>query len=1069
VLKKLLILTILCSTSLLAGGDIYTWGYHDMVAESLLGLTMFLEEQDSNLMKIVFSFGLLAMFLSVFKHKTHGMIAFEFTKMMVMLIMIKALFLQASDTSTYRFNVVDRITNQTTTINKVPIAIGETLSLFTAVEDAILKRMEVSFSMPDSNSYRQAGLGFNLAAPMEVFRQKAKNPYLEKSLTAYLEDCKFLGDFQTIQNYNDIFYATDIKAVLAAQNHLLSTHYDPSYPNGQTMDCQDLWSKIEHGVGLDATNTLNQLGNKFGMDSTTFNNKADVAMTTMINSTTNSQGNMEQAILRNTTLESVNKIASSVNIDLTTLVRNKGIAEYAMTNDAIISNLQAHGFVPIMKAMVLVIIITISWILAILSIATLNPSYVKMFFTLNLWLLLWGPLFQVLSYAIDIITVDELSAYGTITAENQIDIFGALGAKVSILSKLVWAVPMLAFAIAKGSEHAMVSFIGGMGQGASAAVSGALQQQTRDAVMGRTSYLNLQTNQEGLVSSRGQEIKDHTMTQDGQVNVEKAGDTIKTTNDGTGNSVSASAKVHATTNGLTATASQQLISQQQETQQRINSYNESAAKAITNQQSNIQSINDNGTITTSDGKTINVGESNAEAFKEASSIAASDASKALEQTLSQDELSKIKTAATSFGWQAGAEMSGGFKLFGNGGTAQLSASLKEDGSLAISAGGKEVHSYGAGSEQALAYQSAYEKSLTHQANDSESVSTSLQSVSAKMEGTTESEAKSKQESLQKAWQDQKSIAESSSLVASMSGSSGVDTLNSALNNWLFSEHNDLFDNETKTLKDAHTREHAAFLAQEKLDSIYNGFNQGEDLATFIKDFSGNKPLEMQNIVDKDDVGASSSGVNVLSPSKFPGLGDVKIQQQQVSSDVQAVTGQANDVDVSKPEHIKDQRQKEAVLRSMDELSNNSNIKIEEAATVGQERVAELDRVTSQSVLAGGAAAFSAGTSGLTSAGYAMFDKLGVTGVEAGAYVKDDLAGDAKQAWSTVNNNYGPPGGSGAPYDYASSETMRNQLSTIQDGLGTTYGALNQDYGPPGGSGNTKTYGPQVSSPLLKKD
>jgi len=820
-IKKILALMLLTS-SVFGANEIYTWGYHDLVSESLIGLSMFLEQQDTNLMKIVFAFGLVMMMMSVLKQKTHSMIGFEFAKMLVLLLLAQNLFLKTANSSIHTYSVVDRVTGQTTTINKIPVGIGQTLSLFTTIEDAIMAKMEIAFSMPNSNSYRQAGLGFNLAAPMEIFKTKAANPWLEKTITAYIEDCKFKGDFQTGQDYSEMFYATDITTVLATQNHLLSYYYTASNPEGVLYDCSELWTLIENSVTSETANIMSSMAGRFGMNAVTFQDKSDVAMATMVNSTIGAQGNMFQAILRNTSLESVNKIAAATGMDISTLVRNKSVAEWSMTNDAILSTLQAQGIIPIMKAMVLVIIITISWILALLTIATLNPSYLKMFFILNLWLLLWGPLFLILNYAIDIMAANDIGSYGgAVTAQNQIDIFGALGAKISVLSKLVWAVPMLAFAIVKGSEHAMTSFIGGMGQGASAAVSGALQQQTRDAVMGRSDFLNLQTNQAGAVTPHGTQIKSNLSTQDGQVNKTQTGDNLEMQNLSTGTTVTTGDnRIQHDSKNLNASVTQAVETVGTKAHEKVEQTAGSLAQSWIDSGATVSQSGNTWQVTDKYGNTHAISKQDAEAYQEINAKALKEGYSSGVKNATSEERAKLETVASKLSGQ----IEGGASI-GIGDIIKAGGKITKtnDGGVAISYGDKTLATFEAGSNFAKEYSASFQKSLSHQLSESQQASLALDRIHGVSNGRTDQDTKQTQDAIAETFSQAHSIKETLAEIAKNGESAQSNLLNTAMNNYIKSEgKNKGWFDENGSFKNDFVKEEASLTALKKDAELQKG-------------------------------------------------------------------------------------------------------------------------------------------------------------------------------------------------------------------------------------------------------
>lgn len=160
--------------------------------------------------------------------------------------------------------------------------------------------------------------------------------------------------------------------------------------------------------------------------------------------------------------------------------------------------------------------------------------------------MLWSPLYTVLNFAMDVMVDNSMAAFNAGVAINsQMSIYQVLGAKLAVLAKLVWAIPMLAFAVAKGSDQAMTSFIGGMAQGIQTGIAAANTQELRQTATGNFSYISGNEQFGGKVNEHGQHVISRTEKgAHGQVEA-----SVATTSSGaTANAASPSGKISITGN-----------------------------------------------------------------------------------------------------------------------------------------------------------------------------------------------------------------------------------------------------------------------------------------------------------------------------------------------------------------------------------------------------------------------------------------------------------------------------------------------------------------------------------------
>lgn len=514
-MQKILSLLFIFSSYAIAGhsGEIYTYGYFQYVEETLIALSGVVANGNDYLFKIVIALSMLIFIIkNIGNPKGSSMLGFEAAKFLTVVTLIQQLFLTAPDDDRHAYAIVDRITNQTAEVRQIPKGIGEMLSLFSRLEDAVMDKMDMFFSTPNSISYRNAGLGFTMTSQMEIFQSTIIDPHLKRSFDVYYENCKMLGDYADgLEDINEVLNSNDLMTLLGTDQSLLTIVYDSANPSGVTTPCFTAWDNIKSRIMNSATNQMNAVTQARGLTAAVYGVKAEEVYQTLYGSFLSAQNQFEEAILRNATLESVQGVASSLGIGAERLAKNKSIAEMSMVTEAGMSNLEAQGIVPLMKAISMMFVIALSWLLAVLAIATMNMSYLKFLITLNVWLMLWSPLYTVLNFAMDVMVNNSMAAYNAGVAINsQMSMYQVLGAKLAVLAKLVWAIPMLAFAVAKGSDQAMTSFIGGMAQGIQTGISTANTQELRQTASGNFSYISGNEQFGGKVNEHGQHVMSRT-------------------------------------------------------------------------------------------------------------------------------------------------------------------------------------------------------------------------------------------------------------------------------------------------------------------------------------------------------------------------------------------------------------------------------------------------------------------------------------------------------------------------------------------------------------------------------
>lgn len=369
--KTSLILSL--SASLFAGhsGEIYTYGYFQYIQESLVALSGVVANGNDYLFKIIIALSMLIFIIkNIGNPKGSSMLGFEAAKFLTVVTLIQQLFLTAPDDDRHAYAIVDRITNQTAEVRQIPKGIGEMLSLFSRLEDAVMDKMDMFFSTPNSISYRNAGLGFTMTSQMEIFQSTITDPHLKRSFDVYYENCKMLGDYADgLEDINEVLNSNDLMTLLGTEQSLLTIVYDGANPSGITTPCFTAWDNIKSRIISSASNKMDAIAQARGLTASVYGTKAEEVYQTLYGSFLSAQEQFEEAIFRNATLESVQGVASSLGIGAERLAKNKSIAEMSMVTEAGMSNLEAQGIIPMIKAVSMIMVISLSWLLAILAIA----------------------------------------------------------------------------------------------------------------------------------------------------------------------------------------------------------------------------------------------------------------------------------------------------------------------------------------------------------------------------------------------------------------------------------------------------------------------------------------------------------------------------------------------------------------------------------------------------------------------------------------------------------------------------------------------------------------------------
>lgn len=865
---KILLLLLTTSLQLFAGvsGEIFTSGYHELVVNTLNALSGLAASNNEPLIKIASAIGVLIMSIKIiFNQNSRNIAGFEVLKTGAFILAIQALFISAPDDDKHAYAVIDRISLQTTEVRQIPKGIGEFLSLFTTLEDGIMEKMELYFTTPASLSYRQAGLGFTVSTQMDIMRSNIADTNLKKTFYDYILNCKVDGDFSTgNQNLQYLLSAegTNILTHLATDRSSLTMVYSSTDPEGEVVSCKDAWNNtIKTALNTEALNNQASIAKARGLLSQTFAN--DVALSNMItgsnSATISARDQLASAIARNATLDSVKKVATFNGVSDSMLTKQLSISEISMTNSSILANYQAQQTIPVLKALCTAFIVVISWLIGILAIATMNAGYVKFLIVLNVWLMLWSPLFQILNFGIDILVDDALSLYSNgIDANNQIGIYEILGGKLAMVTNLVWSVPILAFGIAKGGEFAMTQFISAM----VSPVQNAAHHTTKtdlQSAMGEKEGITLGDGRTAtygpLTGVGGQTSK---INSNGNNVTDIAGTGVTKVSSAVNPNVSASIDTNGNVVTKNDDASATQVSGASTALTSANAKVESLQKSLATENSNVMSqmstAGSSNTVTNTNGDSVKIDESTGQAIQKMNSAASKEAFNTSDTKKLVDSISNDKQAMTSLGLNvnSGSSAAGNVlqKLSG------ASVSFGQSGNIAVRTADGTSFELSKDSSYGKEFSENYSKSISEQMSKSKDNTQAYANMVSAVNGESQSDANSTARKVSQAYSEQESASQTYQATKTQGTAMGDNLMNSAFQNY-FSKNADRFGNASK--------EEKADFAVNKMVEWNQSQNGIKDRMDFIND--NTSKTELPNTVNTNtniENGAKNLGSDVNS-------------------------------------------------------------------------------------------------------------------------------------------------------------------------------------------------------------
>ncbi len=462
---------------------IYAWGYGSSLNEALQALKGLTSEADY-IIKSALAIAVLVFSISKALDSKSSPV-WEIGKLVLLYGIVYHFFLSPSNNT---YVIHDEVSGNDYKVSKLPSGLGNTVSLMSRLEKVILDGMEKHYSTPNSIAYSQAGLGFSLSAMMDIptLRITRKDALMQSNMNYYVKSC-YSNNLGIRIHQNSVLNSSDLAQTILLEKDGKLVYWQQDDGNGgiksSIISCGEAATMIKKGFLNVADLIQNETAIKNVIVADYLNKFQNVAQL-YFGQAAGSREQFQQILVMNALDDGIINTAKMLGLNPQSFAANTAIADQTITTSMQSQGRLAQTYLPLAKAYMTIIVISVSWLMAIISIMFGSYTHIKMFFTLCLTMVLWTPILSIINFLNDL---NIQHTFGVInqndaafTYSNYKEVIQKVTANSNFLNYLVMLTPMLAYALAKGSEMGFVSIASSLSQqlaGASRAASSFATQQ----------------------------------------------------------------------------------------------------------------------------------------------------------------------------------------------------------------------------------------------------------------------------------------------------------------------------------------------------------------------------------------------------------------------------------------------------------------------------------------------------------------------------------------------------------------------------------------------------------------
>ena len=407
----------------------------------------------STLIRISVLFGFLIVMYQLFFSMNMTTIGLGIIKQyIIVVILFYALFVPKADVV-----IRDEIHNTNVSVTQVPLGVSLFAHFFTSIEKGITEIMETYFSTPNDMKFRNSGYAFSVIVLDNMKAATPVDPYFKRTLNDYVVNCFFHDVLWGDKDLNTIIYSNTLLTDMspAHSNSLYTKYYDSAYPQGQAVTCNTAYSTIQGTIGTAATNSLTKLNQTMQLDVTA---RLPTVVQELLNVSQSATDLLGQSFAANAMKTGLAETAMYTGVSADAVAYASALAEQQQRSSWTVSGELSKKYIPIMRQVLEAFVYGLFPILFILMMSPFATKMLHMYFVLLVWLLLWSPLFAIINLIVNTRAIGVLSSsYGYYSLGTMPYIYQSTNDLTAMAGYLAWMVPTLSFAIAKGSDYAMVS------------------------------------------------------------------------------------------------------------------------------------------------------------------------------------------------------------------------------------------------------------------------------------------------------------------------------------------------------------------------------------------------------------------------------------------------------------------------------------------------------------------------------------------------------------------------------------------------------------------------------------
>jgi hypothetical protein len=407
----------------------------------------------STLIRISVLFGFLIVIYQLFFSMNMTTIGLGIIKQyIIVVILFYALFVPKADVV-----IRDEIHNTNVSVTQVPLGVSLFAHFFSSIEKGITEIMETYFSTPNDMKFSNSGYAFSVIVLDNMKAATPVDPYFKRTLNDYVVNCFFHDVLWGDKDLNTIIYSNTLLADMSPAHSasLYTKNYNSTYPQGQAVTCNTAYSTIQGTIGTAASNSLTKLNQTMQLDVTA---RLPTVVQALLNVSQSATDLLGQSFAANAMKTGLAETAMYTGVSADAVAYASALAEQQQRSSWTVAGELSKKYIPIMRQVLEAFVYGLFPILFILMMSPFATKMLHMYFVLLVWLLLWSPLFAIINLIVNTRATGVLSSsYGYYSLGTMPYIYQSTNDLTAMAGYLAWMVPILSFAIAKGSDYAMVS------------------------------------------------------------------------------------------------------------------------------------------------------------------------------------------------------------------------------------------------------------------------------------------------------------------------------------------------------------------------------------------------------------------------------------------------------------------------------------------------------------------------------------------------------------------------------------------------------------------------------------